>query len=85
MLFRSRESIIIELVIFHAVFCCVGDRDHTVMLIFPPDFASAGASLSGQRFKETAFHDEVEIIEDRHVFRYGVIVIQSSDFRVELD
>ena len=69
---------------FHARFRLIRDIKYPIVRISVDDFSHRSAIFAGEGFVHTVLHDVGKFTQHRHVICQPVVVVDTSDFRVEL-
>lgn len=58
-------------------------RKDTVTYIFSLDMFVRGAIFAAKGFEQASPHNSVKVVQNRHVCRQPVVIVQPADFRIE--
>ena len=58
-------------------------REDTVTYIFGLDVLVGGTVLAAKGFEQASPHNSVKVVQNRHICRQPVVIVQSANFRIE--
>ena len=58
-------------------------RKDTVTYIFSLDMFVRGAIFAAKGFEQASPHNSVKVVQNRHICRQPVVIVQSANFRIE--